>query len=130
MYFSDFKEALPLVARSIIDADFLAIDCEFTGLINGRDISIFDTPEDYYERLLTGSSNFMLIQFGLSAFKWDYHKECYLNESYNFYLFPRKKTERSFLCQSSSLDFLVSQGFDFNKMIKEGKIFCFCVLSI
>ncbi|CAH2241330.1 jg20498 [Pararge aegeria aegeria] len=118
----NFQEALPLVGASIHKADFLVIDAEFTGLINGRDVTIFDSPQEYYTTLLNGSTDFLLIQYGLSAFCWDEAKKQYTNESYNFYLFPRGRPgpEKMFLCQSSSLDFLSAQGFDFNKLIKEG----------
>ncbi|CAB3253840.1 unnamed protein product [Arctia plantaginis] len=118
----NFKDVLPQVSESIEKADYIAIDAEFTGLINGRDVSVFDLPEDYFTRLLAGCSEFMLIQFGLCAFYWDEKRQHYMNDAYNFYLFPRGRPapERMFLCQSSSLDFLASNGFDFNKLIKEG----------
>ncbi|CAH0579030.1 unnamed protein product [Chrysodeixis includens] len=118
----NFNETLPLVRESIEKADFLSIDTEFTGLLNGRDVSMFDSPEDYYVRLLNGSAEFMLIQYGLCAFYWDEEKKQYMNDAYNFYLFPRGRPgpDRLFLCQSSSLDFLASNGFDFNKLIREG----------
>lgn len=110
------------MADSIESADFLAIDTEFTGLINGPDVSIFDSPDQYYSTLLQGSTDFLLVQFGLCAFRWDEKTNQYMNESYNFYVFPRGRPgpERIFLSQSSSLDFLASQGFDFNKLIREG----------
>lgn len=122
--FADFKETLPLIKESIDKADFFAIDTEFTGLLNGRDVSIFDSPEDYYLRVMNGSSEFLLIQFGISCFYWDEKRNHYLNDTYNFYLYPRGRPgpDRLFLCQSSSLDFLASNGFDFNKLIKEGNI--------
>ncbi|XP_050560831.1 poly(A)-specific ribonuclease PARN isoform X1 [Spodoptera frugiperda] len=118
----NFKETLPLIKESIDKADFFAIDTEFTGLLNGRDVSIFDSPEDYYLRVMNGSSEFLLIQFGISCFYWDEKRNHYLNDTYNFYLYPRGRPgpDRLFLCQSSSLDFLASNGFDFNKLIKEG----------
>lgn len=123
LLFSDFKEAMPLIVESIEKADFLVIDTEFTGLINGRDVSMFDSPEEYYSTLLHGSTDFLLIQYGLCAFYWNDEEKHYMNDAYNFYLFPRGRPgpEKMFLCQSSSLDFLASQGFDFNKLIKEGK---------
>ncbi|XP_063896141.1 poly(A)-specific ribonuclease PARN [Helicoverpa armigera] len=118
----NFKETLPLIKDSIEKADFLSIDAEFTGLINGRDVSIYDSPEDYYTRTMNGSSDFLLIQYGLCAFYWDEKKKHYMNDTYNFYLYPRGRPgpDRMFLCQSSSLDFLASNGFDFNKLIREG----------
>ncbi|CAF4900755.1 unnamed protein product [Pieris macdunnoughi] len=119
---NNFKEVLPLVSESIEEADFLVIDAEFTGLINGKDVSMFDSPEEYYLTLLNGSTEFLLIQFGLCAFTWDEKTKKYQNDAYNFYLYPRGRPgpDKMFLCQSSSLDFLASQGFDFNKLIREG----------
>ena len=124
-FFADFKEALPLVGESIAKADFLVIDTEFTGLINGRDVSMFDSPQEYYNTLLNGSTDFLLIQYGLCAFYWNDEEKHYMNDAYNFFLFPRGRPgpDKIFLCQSSSLDFLSSQGFDFNKLIREGRFY-------
>ncbi|XP_052759535.1 poly(A)-specific ribonuclease PARN-like [Galleria mellonella] len=118
----NFKETLPLVKASIQRSDFLVIDTEFTGLMNGRELSMFDTPAEYYTKVLNSSSEFLLIQFGLCAFCFDEAENHYVNEAYNFYLFPRGRPgpEKMFLCQSSSLDFLATQGFDFNKLIRDG----------
>ncbi|XP_053607245.1 poly(A)-specific ribonuclease PARN-like isoform X2 [Plodia interpunctella] len=118
----NFKETLPLIQASIERADFLVIDAEFTGLNKGRDVSLFDSPSEYYTTILNGCSEFLLTQYGLCAFFWDADKNEYKNEAYNFYLFPRGNyaLEKIFLCQSSSLDFLAAQGFDFNKWIKDG----------
>ncbi|KPJ02618.1 Poly(A)-specific ribonuclease PARN [Papilio xuthus] len=118
----NFRECLPLIEESIKKADFLVIDAEFTGIIHGRDVTMFDSPQEYYVTLLKGSTEFLLIQYGLCAFYWNETKKHYMNDAYNFYLFPRGRPgpEKVFLCQSSSLDFLSSQGFDFNKLIKEG----------
>ncbi|XP_063380653.1 poly(A)-specific ribonuclease PARN-like [Cydia fagiglandana] len=118
----NFKESLPLVSESIKRADFLVIDAEFTGLIHGPDVSMFDSPGEYYLRTMSGCKDFLLIQYGLCAFYWDEDAKQYMNDAYNFYLFPRGRPgpERMFLCQSSSLDFLSAQGFDFNKLIRDG----------
>jgi len=47
-----------------------------------------------------------------------------MHRAYNFYIFPtphvRSAPDPWFLCQTSSMDFLASQGFDFNKLFKEG----------
>ncbi|KOB75171.1 hypothetical protein OBRU01_06102 [Operophtera brumata] len=97
-----FKETLPLIEASIKKADFLVIDAEFTGLINGRDVSVFDLPRDYYKCLFKGSTEFLVIQFGLCAFHWDEEKKHYMNDAFNFHLFPRGKpgTEKIFLQKS------------------------------
>lgn len=45
-------------------------------------------------------------------------------KSFNFYIFRnpvnRNIPDQRFLCQSSSISFLISQGFDFNKLFSQG----------
>lgn len=123
---------MPQISASIKKSDFLVIDAEFTGLVNGRDVSIFDLPKDYYKCLFEGSTEFLVIQFGLCAFYWDAERKHYMNDAFNFYLFPRGKPgpEKTFLCQSSSLDFLIAQGFDFNKVIRDGMYNVYKIIMI
>uniref|UniRef100_A0AAR2JSZ1 Poly(A)-specific ribonuclease PARN n=1 Tax=Pygocentrus nattereri TaxID=42514 RepID=A0AAR2JSZ1_PYGNA len=74
----NFKESLGAVYGAVEEADFLAIDGEFSGISDGPSVSALtngmDTPEERYAKL-------------------------------------RK---------SSSIDFLASQGFDFNKVFRSG----------
>ncbi|KAI4456572.1 poly a -specific ribonuclease/target of egr1 member 1 [Holotrichia oblita] len=55
---------------------------------------------------------------------YDKSNKCFKQEAYNFYIFPRAipkyVSDQRFLCQVSSIDFLVSQGFDFNKLFRHG----------
>ncbi|XP_016117570.1 poly(A)-specific ribonuclease PARN-like [Sinocyclocheilus grahami] len=48
----------------------------------------------------------------------------YITKAFNFYIFPKPFSRTSpdikFICQSSSIDFLASQGFDFNKVFRSG----------
>ncbi|XP_035750981.1 poly(A)-specific ribonuclease PARN isoform X3 [Egretta garzetta] len=68
--------------------------------------------------------DFLLFQFGLCTFKYDYTEEKYIMKSFNFYIFPkpfnRSSPDVKFVCQSSSIDFLANQGFDFNKVFRNG----------
>ncbi|XP_067407445.1 poly(A)-specific ribonuclease PARN isoform X3 [Emydura macquarii macquarii] len=96
---SNFKDSLHKVYEAIEEADFLAIDGEFSGISDGPSVSTltngFDTPE-----------------------------ERYIMKSFNFYIFPkpfnRSSPDVKFVCQSSSIDFLANQGFDFNKVFRNG----------
>uniref|UniRef100_A0A0B6ZFZ7 Poly(A)-specific ribonuclease PARN n=1 Tax=Arion vulgaris TaxID=1028688 RepID=A0A0B6ZFZ7_9EUPU len=121
-----FNEQLERIIEDINESDFIAIDGEFTGLdaTNSGHTSPFDTPEERYSKITQECSDFLLIQFGLCTFKVDEEKQRYEAKPYNFYVFPtplsRHSPDRRFLCQSSSIDFLASQGFDFNKLFKEG----------
>ncbi|XP_054067524.1 poly(A)-specific ribonuclease PARN isoform X3 [Rissa tridactyla] len=68
--------------------------------------------------------DFLLFQFGLCTFKYDQTEEKYIMKSFNFYIFPkpfnRSSPDIKFVCQSSSIDFLANQGFDFNKVFRNG----------
>uniref|UniRef100_A0A3B4AMR1 Poly(A)-specific ribonuclease PARN n=1 Tax=Periophthalmus magnuspinnatus TaxID=409849 RepID=A0A3B4AMR1_9GOBI len=126
--FSDFKESLDTVYEAIEEADFLAIDGEFSGISDGPNVSALtnglDTPEERYAKLKKHSMDFLLFQFGLCTFKYDQSQSKYITKPFNFYIFPkpfnRSSPDIKFICQSSSIDFLASQGFDFNKVFCHG----------
>ncbi|KAM9725955.1 poly(A)-specific ribonuclease PARN isoform 1-T1 [Dama dama] len=125
---SNFKSNLHKVYQAIEEADFFAIDGEFSGISDGPSVTAltngFDTPEERYQKLKKHSMDFLLFQFGLCTFKYDYTDSKYITKSFNFYVFPkpfnRSSPDVKFVCQSSSIDFLASQGFDFNKVFRNG----------
>nr|XP_046226714.1 poly(A)-specific ribonuclease PARN isoform X2 [Scatophagus argus] len=124
----NFKDCLNAVYSAIEEADFLAIDGEFSGISDGPNVSALtnglDTPEERYTKLKKHSMDFLLFQFGLCTFKYDSTKSKYIIKPFNFYIFPkpfnRTSPDIKFICQSSSIDFLASQGFDFNKVFCDG----------
>uniref|UniRef100_A0AAQ5X6Y9 Poly(A)-specific ribonuclease PARN n=1 Tax=Amphiprion ocellaris TaxID=80972 RepID=A0AAQ5X6Y9_AMPOC len=124
----DYKDSLSTVYSAIEEADFLAIDGEFSGISDGPNVSALtnglDTPEERYTKLKKHSMDFLLFQFGLCTFKYDQTKSKYITKPFNFYIFPkpfnRTSPDIKFICQSSSIDFLASQGFDFNKVFCHG----------
>lgn len=124
----NFKDSLETVYGAIEDADFLAIDGEFSGISDGPNVSALtnglDTPEERYTKLKKHSMEFLLFQFGLCTFKYDQSRSTYITKPFNFYVFPkpfnRSSPDIKFICQSSSIDFLASQGFDFNKVFCHG----------
>ncbi|XP_077575141.1 poly(A)-specific ribonuclease PARN isoform X2 [Stigmatopora nigra] len=123
-----FKDCLNLVYAAVEEADFLAIDGEFSGISDGPSVSALtnglDTPEERYTKLKKHSMDFLLFQFGLCTFKYDQNDSKYITKTFNFYIFPkpfnRASPDIKFICQSSSIDFLASQGFDFNKVFCNG----------
>ncbi|XP_031719066.1 poly(A)-specific ribonuclease PARN [Anarrhichthys ocellatus] len=124
----NFKDSLNAVYSAIEEADFLAIDGEFSGISDGPNVSALtnglDTPEERYTKLKKHSMDFLLFQFGICTFKYDQTKSKYITKPFNFYVFPkpfnRTSPDLKFICQSSSIDFLASQGFDFNKVFRHG----------
>ncbi|GFW43198.1 poly(A)-specific ribonuclease PARN [Trichonephila clavipes] len=122
---SNFKEILPKVKESIDEADFIGIDTELTGLYASRcEEHAFDSMAERYMKIREHCSKFLIIQFGLSTFKYHPEKKIFTHRDYNFYVFPRPHIRQApdprFICQTSSLHFLASHGFDFNKVIYEG----------
>uniref|UniRef100_A0A8K9XIC2 Poly(A)-specific ribonuclease PARN n=1 Tax=Oncorhynchus mykiss TaxID=8022 RepID=A0A8K9XIC2_ONCMY len=125
---TDFKDSLSTVYSAIEEADFLAIDGEFSGISDGPNVSALtnglDTPEERYMKLKKHSMDFLLFQFGLCTFTYDQAESKYVIKTFNFYIFPkpfnRTSPDTKFICQSSSIDFLASQGFDFNKVFRHG----------
>jgi poly(A)-specific ribonuclease len=122
---SNFLQFLPQISEAIEAASFFAIDAEFSGLNTKWKLeNAIDSPQERYTKLMNTSKDFIIIQFGLCAFTLDIQKNCYIAKPFNFYIFPRHLTRESpdvrFLCQSSSIDFLVGHNFDFNKWVREG----------
>ncbi|TRY79724.1 hypothetical protein TCAL_13099 [Tigriopus californicus] len=120
----NFKAVLPMVEKAIDEAQFVAIDGEFTGLNLVKPVSALDLPLERYDALRESSRQFLLVQFGLCTFHYDSKKDLYTNRAFNFYVWPRPYTRNApdlrFMCQTSSIDFLVKQDFDFNKLFKHG----------
>uniref|UniRef100_A0A8C0JA01 Poly(A)-specific ribonuclease PARN n=1 Tax=Chelonoidis abingdonii TaxID=106734 RepID=A0A8C0JA01_CHEAB len=106
---SNFKDNLNKVYEAIEEADFLAIDGEFSGISDGPSVSTltngFDTPEERYQKLKKHSMDFLLFQFGLCSFKSDHTEAKYIMKSFNFYIFPkpfnRSSPDVKFVCQVS-----------------------------
>lgn len=122
---SNFLETLPLISEAIESADFIAIDGEFSGLnTKWRIENAIDSPQERYTKLMNTCKDFLIIQFGVCTFSFDANSNSYVAKPFNFYIFPRHFTRDSpdvrFLCQSSSIDFLVGHNFDFNKWVREG----------
>lgn len=48
--FVDFYEVLPNILKDINEADYVAIDGEFTGILAFDKMNYFDTPAERYKR--------------------------------------------------------------------------------
>jgi poly(A)-specific ribonuclease len=90
-----------------------------TGLfLQGQEDYVVDDVTDRYIKAAAAAEQFLVVQFGLSAFVWQPESSRYNVRSFNFHLFPspQEDVDARFMCQASSLAFLASQGFDFNKV--------------
>ncbi|CRL01322.1 CLUMA_CG014416, isoform A, partial [Clunio marinus] len=119
----NFIDFLPEVIKDIEECAFISFDGEFTGLASERNIMPFDTSQEYYEKQMKTSSGFILIQLGLTFFKIKPESEKVSLKSYNIFVYPQSKNA-TFQCQGQSLSFLAENGFDFNKLFKNGISFC------
>eukprot|EP00873_Tetraselmis_striata_P018981 jgi/Tetstr1/439245/TSEL_027687.t1 len=122
----NFQAVLPTVSACLQSpaARFVALDLEFTGLstgAGGRD-SELDTMSERYSRVRDAARNFLVTQVGLSVFHWE--DGAYAAHTFNFHTFPRPCREaqydRRFLCQASSVDFLMQHGFSFDRCFGKG----------
>jgi len=75
----NFEELLPYIYICIQEADFITIDAEMTGLNScNYKPSFLDTVEERYKRTAITVPEFLIIEFGLCAFKWDELKGRYV----------------------------------------------------
>lgn len=120
---TDFIEQLPAIRQTIREASFFAIDTEFTGLTSDRNVMPFDTPEEVYLKTIENSAHFVIIQFGLCAFQVHPESGQTSYKCFNFYCYPKGRVP-VFACQGESMRFLADNGFDFNKLFREGLSYC------
>uniref|UniRef100_A0A131XCW4 Putative polya-specific ribonuclease parn isoform 1 n=1 Tax=Hyalomma excavatum TaxID=257692 RepID=A0A131XCW4_9ACAR len=120
----NFQEQFGELKAAVENASFVAVDCEFTGLALEQSTHAYDTPEERYRKLRESSLDFLVVQVGVCAFKYDKAKRGYKYKAFNFYVCPKQTVkgapDRMFQCQASSLQFLCQHGFDFNKLFREG----------
>ena len=120
---SNFAEKLPFVLESIQSADYIALDCEFSGLsVNSQDqIHAFDQVEERYQKLRHNCARMNAFQVGVCTFQWDPTKNNYISRPFNAYVLPDPAlADRVLQFKASNIGFLVKNHFDFNKLFKEG----------
>ncbi|XP_019761107.1 poly(A)-specific ribonuclease PARN isoform X1 [Dendroctonus ponderosae] len=122
---ANFKAVLPQIEQAIRDCLFISVDCELTGLkTEENSVNTFDTPKQYYEKARKDCKEFLVVQYGITLFRLDETTDSIKHKSYNFYTFRRPINhfiqDKRFLSQTSCIDFLIQQSFDFNKLFREG----------
>eukprot|EP00945_MAST-04E_sp_MAST-4E-sp1_P006643 g6643.t1 len=126
----NFAEISEGMCAAIDGCDFCAIDCEMTGLnsSSGTKNSPSDNYQARYLSVRDSAAKFLLLQYGITTFKFDQTNNRYVCRPYNVYLFPHppslrpgdERDDARFLCQASSVSFLCQHNFDFNKCFRHG----------
>jgi len=132
---SNFGSALKLVTSAVEDGDFIAMDMEMSGLSGGKEFDPrgTDTVQERWAKTKHTADNIAVLQVGLCVFKWTESE----NDQgpnlqatpFNFYIYPRtgdngRSWDSRLMFQTSSIEFLASCGFDFNRALRNGVSYC------
>lgn len=124
---SNFDDSLQEIKHHIATSHFIALSLQNTGSFSSpwHRLSAFDTPYTAYSKAKFSAERFQILQFAVCPFKIEASKV--IAFPYNFHLFPRDELKLgmpsySFACQTSSLNAMAKEGFDFNACIYDGKV--------
>ncbi|KAJ9066570.1 hypothetical protein DSO57_1008206 [Entomophthora muscae] len=111
---TNFEKTLPLFQEALASCQFLAFDCEFSGL--GVSTSTIKEEDQV--------GDFQIVQLGITTYHRNEKTFAYKAKTFNFYVFPaainRFKQNKLFISQPSAIKFLSEQSFDFNKLFYYG----------
>ena len=114
-HYKDIVEAIKI-------ADFIAFDCEFTGLRHRHPrfprIGNQDSNQDIYERYRFVGQNYHLLQIGISCFWFNKVTSLYEEKTYSFFIQPKGEVPRLF--QMSCVQFISHHNFDCTRAFKNG----------
>ncbi|XP_075266120.1 poly(A)-specific ribonuclease PARN-like isoform X2 [Convolutriloba macropyga] len=112
--------------KDVIDScDFIAMDLELSGLNESNSKNSSDLPESRFLKCRRDVLKYSPIQVGIACFEYDAsQKNKYIVRPYNFYVFPYHNSfqypEKRIQFLTSSMCFLSTHGFDFNKWVNSG----------
>ncbi|KAH9635299.1 hypothetical protein HF086_017865 [Spodoptera exigua] len=115
----NFDDEFENIKRDINNACFVAFDAEFNAILSGDNFKnrLFDTNEDRYNLIKKEAGQLIMTQVGLTIFEYQKDRDTYMAKSYTFYLCPQSfaDIDQCFIFQASTLKFLRTHHFDFNK---------------
>ena len=79
--------------ESINSAEFISIDCEFSGyssMPDDKEIE-YDTIEERYQKIRSVINKFIAFQIGICTFHWDDASKKYKYRPFSFYVWPKSK---------------------------------------
>ena len=120
----NFAEKLNFMVESVLSADFIAVDTEFSGLSVGFEDKAhgFDQTEERYQKLKHNCSRMNAFQVGVCCYKWDARRSSYSSRPFNVYVWPHSEIlgDRTMQFKTSNIRFLMKHNFDFNKLFNLG----------
>ncbi|KAG9068846.1 hypothetical protein KI688_011132 [Linnemannia hyalina] len=122
----DFEAKFPVLQKAISKCDFISMDTEMSGLSTPQNSHRHpDSLPTRYSKVSASANEFLVVQLGICCFTWSDQLGAYEAQPFNFPCFPSnddeaKSGERFFASQSTSLEFLLKNHFDFNKWIRHG----------
>lgn len=124
----NFLQLFPQIQADIKNANFVSFDCEFSGLgsnLKESQPDLLDSPAARYAKVSRTCTEFLPLQIGICTFEYREKEDFYIAKPYNFYVFPKTgnrffQLDRCFSTQISSLEFLLSHHFDWNKWATQG----------
>jgi len=113
----------PMMRGGIIGSDFIAIDCELSGLGNRKRLNATDL-EERYENTGNVAKTRSIISIGLSLFKlFKTHGDPAENPGFPYHVQTFNiltLCSEDYIVEPASLKFLVEHGFDFSRQYAEG----------
>lgn len=118
---SNIEENLGFLYEAIESAEFISIDTEFTGLFNREEDEFdeADTLEERYGKLRLTCEEYFMCQLGICTYSYESESNSYIVHPFNLYTLP-SSPNHPMKIHPSSMRFLVDNGFDMNKLFKQG----------
>ena len=118
----NFKHVYPKIFDVLKNCDYISLDLEFSGtrvnknLINTK----YDSEELRFFKIQENIKKFTPLQLGLCGFKLLQSSVQFY--PMNFYIFPYSNDflDKKYLFDINSVNFLMSNSFDFNKIFYDG----------
>ena len=119
---ANFGEAASDFEASLAACDFVAFDCEMTGVmgIPGCEPAWGDTLEARYQKMCKVVDTFSLNQVGFCTFTKSTSGPGYVAKPFTFYMVPDAKSHSRIVIYSSTVDFHRRNHFDFNAWLRDG----------
>lgn len=124
---TNFWGNLPLIFKTISEAQYVAVDLEMSGIFvdQFRDTATPAKPtlQQTYDDARKAAELYSILQFGFTCISWDPEMRLYVTKTFNLPLHPGvivRVMDRCFRLSTTTLDFLESHGFSLSDILQRG----------